>query len=254
MNATLFFAMYYLGLIACSLIGSLKSNQQHRMATSISILCAFTCSFMGGFLRDCFVLRCPVWLFSADAIPDVVLVVLVSLFIRTKTGRAIRPYNLDEFVFIADSLGLVTFIHIGVDKAILFSSGFLRSIICGYFTACYGGMILHHSFEYFLSPQTLSYHAISIAEAVLYYKTRSDKALFITTLWSLVLRRFVFMELDYSRIVLSRMCSLIKSFLEAMREKYPRLKAILQLGSGPFQRVRVIIRRPIFFSSRLRYC
>ena len=130
-------AIYYFGLIACGIQGSEKSCQQNDI---FCLPASFLAALGGGILRDLFILAVYPVAFTKACILDI-SVALIAGALHHILLRKNPPQKIAKLVTILDSLGLGTFIAIGVDKALSLGSDPFIAICSGIITALGGGIL-----------------------------------------------------------------------------------------------------------------
>lgn len=134
--------IYYVGIASCAAQGAEKGKHEGN----ISVLYYIVNAFGGGFIRDVIFLGIPPWLLTLSALPDLGLVIITGVlytcyFSLRKAGKKQHDTAM-RLVTVTDCLGLGSFICIGMDKALIYTSNVFTITVCGYVTAIGGGMLV----------------------------------------------------------------------------------------------------------------
>lgn len=131
--------VYLSGIAACAIQGIDKFTSAKRPLPRWSTLLIVLISCYGGGLeRDLFLLRVHPFLFTLEAIPEVVFALIVALFMLSIWGH--HPSAINRIVFILDAASLGAFISCGVDKAIKMNASTGVVFLSGFLTALGGGI------------------------------------------------------------------------------------------------------------------
>lgn len=192
----IFLFVYYIGISSCAMQGAEKGKYDHCPPIHRYILN----SFGGGLMRDCILLIYP-WLFTKEALADLIFVILVgciySFFIHKLQKEYIKFVNI--FVLFTDALGLGSFISIGMNKAFIYTDNIIIIIICGYITAIGGGILASEQpvAKIFQNSKTIIYHTLTILCCCMYYLTKSDLSLIFVTTISILLINLNVLDVYY---------------------------------------------------------
>ncbi len=124
--------IYYVGIASCAAQGAEKGKHEGN----ISVLYYIVNAFGGGFIRDVIFLGIPPWLLTLSALPDLGLVIITGVlytcyFSLRKAGKKQHDTAM-RLVTVTDCLGLGSFICIGMDKALIYTSNVFTITVCGY--------------------------------------------------------------------------------------------------------------------------
>lgn len=163
--------IYYAGIASCAAQGAEKGKSEN----SIPILFYIKNAFGGGFIRDVIFLGVHPWLFTPSALPDLALVVIIGFlytyyFFICKANK--RQYGIAlRLVTIMDTVGLGSFICIGMDKAFIYNGNIFTVIACGYITAIGGGILASQKklTDIFDNREMIRYHIITFLGCYYYY-------------------------------------------------------------------------------------
>lgn len=177
--------LYYVGIASCAAQGAEKGKHESNIPVPYYIANAFG----GGFIRDVIFLGVSPWLLTLSALPDLGLViitgVLYTCYFSLRTAGKKQHNAAMRLVTFTDSLGLGSFICIGMDKALIYTDDIFTIIACGYVTAIGGGMLADREFPFkiFHSRKTFHYHLLTLLGCWCYYIFRHSLFLvcFITT-------------------------------------------------------------------------
>lgn len=213
-NKTIIISLiYYVGIASCAAQGAEKGKYEN----SIPLLYYIANAFGGGFIRDIILLGVHPWLFTSSALPDIVLVIIIGslythYFFIYKAGK--KSYDIMvRIVTITDTLGLGSYICIGMDKAFIYSDNIFTIVACGYITAIGGGIIVSEEplTRILKSKTIIRYHFVTILGCFFYYIFRHSLCLVFFTLIGLFL-----VNIDYGILYNSYRCDLITRCLEVL--------------------------------------
>lgn len=178
--------VYYLGIFSCALQGAEKGKDDYYTPIHRYVLN----SFGGGLIRDC-ILAVPPWLFTRQALPDLIFVILVgciySCYFLHRLHKDHKKF-IDIIILLTDALGLGSFIAIGMNKAFICTNNPIVIIICGYITAIGGGILASEKSlsKTFQNSKTLIYHIVTMLCCYFYYLTKFEIGLIIFTTMSIL--------------------------------------------------------------------
>lgn len=130
--------------------GGTLAAVRERKSPIIALLSAIFTTFGGGaILRDMLTLGAvPKILGSPGEIAAVAVfaALLMLVFTNDRPFRAIRKRPtlaaaLKKTLVVADSLGVLAFVKIGYERGIEFDGSIVIAVICGFYTACGGGIL-----------------------------------------------------------------------------------------------------------------
>lgn len=194
--------VYYLGIFSCALQGAEKGKDDHYTPIHRYVLN----SFGGGLIRDC-ILAVPPWLFTRQALPDLIFVILVgciySCYFLHRLHKEHKKF-VDIIILLTDALGLGSFIAIGMNKASICTNNPIVIIICGYITAIGGGILASEKFlsKTFQNSKTLIYHIVTMLCCCFYYLTKFEMGLVIFTTMSILSININIFDVCYSMLFL----------------------------------------------------
>ncbi|MBD5536098.1 MAG: hypothetical protein HDQ99_10655 [Lachnospiraceae bacterium] len=156
--------IYYAGIASCAAQGAEKGKYKN----SFPVLHYIANAFGGGFMRDVLFLRVHPWLFTLSALPDLAIVVIIGFlytyyFFINKANE--KQYDIVMWlVTITDAFGLSSFICIGMDRALRYSSNIFTIVACGYVTAIGGGILASGKqfTKIFKSKEAIRYHLVTL--------------------------------------------------------------------------------------------
>lgn len=130
--------IYYFGITSCGIQGSEKSRQKN---TFFCFPASFLASLGGGMFRDLFILSVFPVALTKKCTLDIAIALCAGVFYRILSQKHLLPHTFNYFVTITDSLGLGTFIAIGINRAL--DLGYSQDIAfyCGVITALGGGIL-----------------------------------------------------------------------------------------------------------------
>lgn len=210
-NIIMISIIYYVGIASCAVQGAEKGKYERR----IPILYYIANAFGGGVIRDVIFLGVYPWLFTPSAFPDITLVIIIG-FLYTYyfviCGANKRQYNIVmRLITITDAFGLGSFICIGMDKALIYSSNVFIIVACGYITAIGGGILAGgKSLSKILkSRDDVRYHFVTLIGCCYYYVFRHSLCLVCFISMGIFLA-----NIDYQTIYNPYPCNLIILYLE----------------------------------------
>lgn len=223
--------IYYVGIASCAVQGA-ENGKNECNVPLYYVLNAFG----GGFIRDVIFLKMHPWIFTLSALPDLVLVVIIGFvytyyFFICKTDK--RRYCIAvQLVTITDALGLGSFICIGIDKALMYSSNVFTIIACGYITAIGGGILASGKslVKIFQSKENVWYHLVTLFGCCYYYIFRHSLCLICIIAMGLFM-----VNIDYKRL-----CNLSSYNLIDPYPKVFVLYSVINNENDNFQRQKVI--------------
>lgn len=179
MNPIILFA-YYFGIFSCAMQGAEKGKDDYYPPIHRYVLN----SFGGGLIRDCILAVHP-WIFTREALADLIFVILIGCIYSLFIHNLQKEYKkfADIFVLFTDALGLGSFISIGMDKAFIYTNNTIVIILCGYITAIGGGILASEQSlaKIFQNSKTVIYHILTISCCCMYYLIKSELGLIIVT-------------------------------------------------------------------------
>lgn len=137
---TVFMYLYFVGIASCGIQGAEKATQFSGRASSIMCSSGLN-SFGGGLIRDVFLLSVFPAVFTLECTPDIAVAMVAALVYLHAQQSILTQKIVKWFAFVADAVGLGTFIAIGVDKAIDLGAGTLTTILSGILTSQGGGIL-----------------------------------------------------------------------------------------------------------------
>lgn len=188
--------VYYIGIFSCAMQGAEKGKYDHCPPIHRYILNCFG----GGLMRDCILVIYP-WLFTKEALTDLIFAILVgciySFFIHKLQKKYMKFVNI--FVLFTDALGLGSFISKGINRASIYTDNMIIIILCGYITAIGGGILASEQplAKIFQNSKTFFYHTLTILCCCMYYLTKSDVSLIIVTTISISLINLNILDVCY---------------------------------------------------------
>ncbi|MBQ7359519.1 MAG: TRIC cation channel family protein [Lachnospiraceae bacterium] len=159
--------IYWFGLITCVVSGYHKGKN----FCQVPIFHFLINSFGGGLARDVLIMNTKVWLFTLDAIPDILYVLLIGI-LYSKIAKEYTSRELlicDSIVGFIDALSVGSFAAIGIDKAYSLGYDSHVAIISGYVTACWGGVLANFLQLYtVITASNMYYHFVVFISCILY--------------------------------------------------------------------------------------
>lgn len=222
-TSKIFTILYYLGIVSCGIQGAEKvaPEKMESYFTSMVRVCvsALLNSFGGGLIRD-LLLWTPPALFSVASIPDVCLAICFA-FLYLYIVRKVSSYrtHLDCLAILCDSIGVGTFIMIGVGRAFDFSVPVM--VLSGTITALFGGMMacLYNNIPFHLD---------------LYKLIVMSGALFYTLLIANDMNMHISQSLLCSYIFVATILSYSKVWMKITNLLYAMISALLTNYIEPF--------------------
>ncbi|MBD5534896.1 MAG: hypothetical protein HDQ99_04440 [Lachnospiraceae bacterium] len=163
--------IYYAGIASCAVQGAEKGKYKNSFPVPYYIANAFG----GGFMRDVLFLGVHPWLFTLSVLPDLAIVVIIGFlytyyFFICKANK--KKYDIVMgLVTITDAFGLSSFICIGMDRALRYSSNIFTIVACGYVTAIGGGILASGKqfAKIFKNKEAIRYHLVTLLGCYFYY-------------------------------------------------------------------------------------
>lgn len=190
-------AIYYLGIIACGMQGSEKSQQQHM---NFSLSASFVSALGGGMFRDLVILFVFPIALTKKCIPDVTIALCAGILYQVLLRKHWLQNIIKQFVFIADALGLGTFIAIGIDRALAFGASQTIAFYCGIITALGSGILsslMCGQCIYKILTSNIGYRIITILGSFIYINCLTN-GVNPTTAQSVLILYTVFFVLIYN--------------------------------------------------------
>lgn len=169
---------YIAGIGSCAAQGAEKAPRNN-----VAKLYYIANAFGGGFIRDVLLLQVHPWLLTLSALPDTLLAIAIGTLYTTYlfTQKAKPKVNtiIKWLITITDTLGLGSFICIGMDKAFSYSDNIILIIACGYITAIGGGLLASGQpiLEIVTNREAVRYHSVVIFGCCYYYLSRHSLSL-----------------------------------------------------------------------------
>lgn len=178
---------YYFAIVACGMMGAKKSFQKSEF---LYLPASFLAALGGGMFRDLLVLHVFPAAFTTDCIPDITVALCSGIAYHMLSQKRALQNFFEDFIVLADALGLGTFVFMGIDRSYAFGASPFTAFCCGIITALGGGvlssLLCGQSIHNVLTVD-ITYRLITCSSAFLYTYFRAKDINQITAQYIIVL-------------------------------------------------------------------